>query len=419
MPKAFMKSKFFACQRHAVNHLKYLDKQGALFSPMGTVALQDALQQTAACEKSIKWRMIFSLQEEDAQRLGIDRNFMQQLVTAQKAEWAKAYNISPENLVLYASFHDVAHHPHLHIVMYSKNVCEGYVVQSKDKTQGEAFKRSRETVKGSIANAIFKDDLHELLVNKSHQRTELNRAAEKLLLSMGKSEHNVSPEIVYGMEVLSKQLEKVGGKHQYGYLPPDIKTQVDDLLRTIIEHDSALQRLFTEYRETQKSLTETYMDSKITMAKKLEKWDMTFFSPTKGEDTARHNIIIKAADNLRSMERYKEKDFHQSNSSTEQQKAENQEPNEIPNIVKSSDVFAPTATPYASHSESHHTEYTFKTNMAAARNLLYEVGRTINTDTRRLMQAMPPSAAKPKKIRVKKIQKEKNIEVEPIDIGGK
>ncbi|MEG1926047.1 MAG: hypothetical protein RR415_09900, partial [Ruthenibacterium sp.] len=141
--------------------------------------------------------------------------------------------------------------------------------------------------------------------------------------------------------------------------------------------------------------------------------------PTKGEDTARHNIIIKAADNLHSMERYKEKDFHQSNSSTEQQKAENQEPNEIPNIVKSSDEFTPTATPYASHSESHHTEYTFKTNMAAARNLLYEVGRTINTDTRRLMQAMPPSAAKPKKIRVKKIQKEKNIEVEPIDIGGK
>ena len=308
MPKAFFKSQFFKSQAHVLNHLAYLHEQSPLFSGTSNIPLETAQQRVSTFDKSCKWWFVFSLNRTDADRLQIDREYFQQLLESQKAIWAKAYNIPLERLHIYASYHDLDHHPHVHVVLHGEHPSDGYVVCRNGQSLGDAFKHCRQTVKSSIANEIFRADSETLKKDHSQQRQELNKELDRLLLEIGHSSHPIHPDIQRATQQLATQLADLSGKHLYGYLPPDLKQQVDEILETIIKKDVQLGKLFGAYKSThRKMISDLYVDSTITLDQKMVGWEKRFFHPAKGDDTRRHNIILQAAEALAAPDRERNK----------------------------------------------------------------------------------------------------------------
>ena len=299
MPRAFFKSQFFKSQNHVLNHLAYLHAQSPLFSGTSNIPLETAQQMVSTFDKPCKWWFVFSLNRTDADRLQIDREYFQQLLESQKAIWAKAYNIPLERLHIYASYHDLDHHPHVHVVLHGEHPSDGYVVRRNGQSLGDAFKQCRQTVKSSIANEIFRADSETLKKDHSQQRQELNKELDRLLLEIGHSSHPIHPDIQRAMQQLSTQLAALPGKHVYGYLPADLKQQVDNLLEEAIKKDTQLAGMFETYKTTHRAMIDyLYVDSPITLDQKMADWENKFFHPVKGDDTRRHNIILQAAEAL-------------------------------------------------------------------------------------------------------------------------
>lgn len=299
MPRAFFKSQFFKSQNHVLNHLAYLHAQSPLFSGTSNIPLETAQQMVSTFDKPCKWWFVFSLNRTDADRLQIDREYFQQLLESQKAIWAKAYNIPLERLHIYASYHDLDHHPHVHVVLHGEHPSDGYVVRRNGQSLGDAFKHCRQTVKSAIANEIFRTDSENLKKDRSQQRQELNKELEKLLLEIGRSTHPVHPDIQVAIQQLSTQLATLPGKHVYGYLPADLKLQVDNLLEEVIKKDAQLAGMFETYKTTHRTMIDhLYVDSPITLDQKMAALENKFFHPAKGDDTRRHNIILQAAEAL-------------------------------------------------------------------------------------------------------------------------
>lgn len=192
MLRVFYKSAFFKSLAHCQRHLEYLDKQGPLFDGKHEVSLHQAREAAEQFADAPKWWFVYSLDRDDQQRLQVDRGYFQDLMEAQKALWAKAYNIPPDRLHICASFHDVAHHPHIHVVLHGETASDGFIVQRKGQTLGEAFCRCRETVKSAITNEIYREDTQHLKVEKNEQRKNMNQELGKILLEIGRSSHPVS-----------------------------------------------------------------------------------------------------------------------------------------------------------------------------------------------------------------------------------
>ena len=297
MLRVFFKSGFFKSNAHALRHLEYLNKQGRLFNGTREVDLETQKTDAEKFPETPKRWFVYSLTREDQQRLEIDRGYFQDLMEAQRLVWAKAYNIPPDRLHICASFHDVAHHPHIHVVLHGETPSDGYIVQRKGQELGEAFKRCRETVKGAITQEIYRGDTEGIKADKGRHRQQLNAQLEKLLLEIGKTSHCISPDIRETLVALAGELAVLPGKHQYGYLPPQLKTQVDTMLQELVATDPSLRELFELYRKNQSELVKhQYVGKEATLAKKMKEWEEAFFHPAKGEDTRRHNLIIQAAE---------------------------------------------------------------------------------------------------------------------------
>ena len=74
------------------------------------------------------WGLIFSLTREDADRLGYNSaEEWTNLLRSRRNDIAKEMNIAPENLRWYAAFHNSETHPHVHMLVWSKNPKEPYL----------------------------------------------------------------------------------------------------------------------------------------------------------------------------------------------------------------------------------------------------------------------------------------------------
>ena len=193
-----------------------------LFSEADTTDLKAAKAELEAHNGKV-WTFIFSLRREDAERLGYNKAAAwQNLLKQESVSIAEAMRIQTDDFRWYAAYHDEGHHPHVHMMAWSAEPKKGYLTR-----EGIAVMRSKMT------NAIFHEEMKELYIKKDAAYKEsVQIARDTLLTRITAMEHSgcADPVIEQKLWELSQTLEQIDGKHVYGYLPKEVKVQMDEIV---------------------------------------------------------------------------------------------------------------------------------------------------------------------------------------------
>ena len=245
MPKLIQKSSYSNCVRATayaeyiatrenvellnytgyIAHRPHAERLGAhgLFGEEPQVDLNAVLDEISHYQGRV-WKIIFSLERADAARLGYDHAMpWRDLLMAHQNEIATAMKIPPSDLRWYAAFHDEAHHPHIHMMIWSKDPDHAYL-----------NKNGIEKIRSSLTNSIFQQEMLQLYKSKDISYKELVASAKVTmneLVAQMKRGVCCSPAIEQKMVMLVTELENVKGKKQYAYLPKDTK----ELVRSIVD----------------------------------------------------------------------------------------------------------------------------------------------------------------------------------------
>lgn len=200
------------------------------------------------------WTAIISLKREDASRLGYnDLKQWKSLVRSKQNDLAKHLKIDPDNFKWYGAFHDESHHPHIHLVMYAKDGKQGYLNQT-----------SMDAIRSSFAREIFKDDLLHIYQKQTQARDDLKLTSKEYIQDQIQNinQHfQANLRIEEKLVLLSKKLETIKGKHQYGYLPKPIKQIVDDIVNEVSVEPN-IQKLFDLWHQQRQEVLNTYSSKK-------------------------------------------------------------------------------------------------------------------------------------------------------------
>lgn len=196
------------------------------------------------------WTPIVSLRREDAARLGYDNAANWKALLQKHADaFAKNLKIDPADLVWYAAFHNEAHHPHIHMLCYSRQPCGGYL--TRDGIRG---------IKSVLARDIFRQDLVSVYQRQTLHRDETAQAAGEVL-----REHitqlvdgTLHSETLLGMmEALAGRLRFHGGRMAYGYLRPPLKQMVDGIVEELAK-EPRVAAAYGKWCEARREVQATY-----------------------------------------------------------------------------------------------------------------------------------------------------------------
>lgn len=198
-----------------------------LFGEADTTDLKAAKAELDAHDGKV-WTFIFSLRREDAERLGYNKAAAwRNLLKQESAAIAEAMRIQTDDFRWYAAYHDEGHHPHVHMMVWSTEPKKGYLTRD-----GIAVMRSKMT------NTIFHEEMKELYIKKdAAYKDSIQTAKESLLMCIGmlESSESADPVIEQKLRELSQALEQADGRHVYGYLPKEVKAQVDEIVERLAQ----------------------------------------------------------------------------------------------------------------------------------------------------------------------------------------
>ena len=242
------------------NHVDYIASRPRV-QKLGTHGLFTAdddplvLSQVAdevAHHPGVVWLPIISLRREDTARLGYDNaERWRKLLSAHAMDMAKAMKIPDAQFRWYAAFHDESHHPHVHMVCYSADGKSGFLTK-----QGIA------DIKSMLAKEIFQQDLVAIYQRQTQRRDELTEDAGKVMAQLVTEMQTGTVEnqrIQQLMVELAQRLQHCSGKKQYGYLPPAVKSLVDEVV-TELEKDPRIAAAYDLWYQEREEVLRTYKD---------------------------------------------------------------------------------------------------------------------------------------------------------------
>lgn len=210
----------------------------------------DEVAEEVNAHNGIVFTHILSLRREDAERLGYNNaHAWKDLVRRNVAEIAEAHNISLSNLQWYAGFHNKDHHPHIHLVVYSK-----------DGKQGWITKKTIEDMRRLFGNDIFRNEQYKLFQIETQQRDLVKERVRDLIEDVF-SMYPVSWEMQYLFETLRQQLKNHSGKKVYGYLPKGIKETVNKIVAEFAK-DEDVAELYAEWNKINREKLFLYYEKK-------------------------------------------------------------------------------------------------------------------------------------------------------------
>ncbi len=195
---------------------------------------------------------ILSLRREDAERLGFDsalrwRDFLR----GQTQTIAENLKIPLNHLRWYAAFHNEGYHPHLHMIAYSTVPGEGYLTE-----------KGVEKIRSVFANEIFQQDLLCTYQKQTEYRDQLRSQGRGSVAEIVKqinsgSLHNERIEAL--LVQLSDKLSRTSGKKVYGYLKPEVKAIVNEIV-VELSRDKRIKKLYDLWYEQRENVLRTYTD---------------------------------------------------------------------------------------------------------------------------------------------------------------
>ena len=223
-----------------------------LFTDDGVPIVLSNVQKEIAESNSNIWTHIISLKREDVERLGYNNaKAWMNLIRSQRNMIAENMKIAPENFKWYAAFHNEGHHPHIHMIAYSKKPNEAYLTE-----------KGIENIKSNLAKVIFRQDLISIYQKQTEHRDKLRAEARDIvedLVSKINSEIYISASVQHKLLELADRLSKTKGKKVYGYLKPDVKAIVDSIVDEL-SNDDRIKKLYALWYEQKENTIRTYTD---------------------------------------------------------------------------------------------------------------------------------------------------------------
>jgi hypothetical protein len=251
-----------------------------LFGDGGGPVILDRVMDEVKNHPGNVWTHIISLRREDAERLGYDNvAAWQKLLQSQRNTIAAAMNIAPGNFRWYAAFHDKEHHPHIHLVAWSAKPSEPWLSE-------EGIGK----IKASLAKQIFKNDLLQIYERQTEHRDALRQEGRVLAAQVIKeinSGNYDNPVVEDLLMKLARRLQNLSGKKVYGYLPPDVKATVDQIVDELAK-DDRIAKLYDLWYEQRQAVVSTYTDKPVERLPLSQNDD---FKPVK-------NALIEEAMNI-------------------------------------------------------------------------------------------------------------------------
>lgn len=226
------------------------EKRGAhgLFSAGEEKIFLSKVAREVAAHEGIVWTNILSITRKDAERLGYETGeAWRTLLKANTHLMADAMKIPAGDLIWYAAFHNEAHHPHIHMVAYSKG---------KEPYLSEA---GIQKMKSAFAREIFREDLLPLYAMQTERREAIGKETEKMISEI-LSAPAKNPVLIAKFTELSERLKSVKGRKVYGYLPGSLRKLTDEILTELSKED-ALAACYAAWQEGQRSIENIYQDA--------------------------------------------------------------------------------------------------------------------------------------------------------------
>lgn len=229
-----------------------LGKHG-LFSQTDDKIDLDKVADDVANHNGIVWTHVISLKREDAERLGYNNaDRWKKQVRKNMIEIAKAHNIQPSDIQWYAAFHNTTHHPHIHLLVYSKS------------GQGYLTNKGIESMRSAFGNDIFRNEQYKLLEKQTEYRNKLKDEFDELFENVLDDSNYIfepTPQLFNLILELRTQLDNCNGKKIYGYLPKRIKDTVNNILTELMK-DKNLSELYAKWNEINNQKLSLYHDNK-------------------------------------------------------------------------------------------------------------------------------------------------------------
>ena len=266
-------------------YLKYMgtrprvEKQGShgLFTTAGEPVVLSRVTQELDAHQGPVWTLILSLRREDAQRLGFDSAARwMDLLRSQAGTLAQGLKIAPNHLKWYAAFHNEGHHPHVHLIAYSTKPGEGFLT-----------KQGMEKIRSALAQEIFRQDLVSVYERQTSHRDELRRVGREKVaglvqqISGGACENPLLESL---LRELAGKLSKVKGKKVYGYLRPELKALVNQIVDEFAR-DEHIAQLYDLWYQDKQAARNVYDERPIERVPLSENPD---FKPVR-------NAVVQAA----------------------------------------------------------------------------------------------------------------------------
>lgn len=225
-----------------------------LFSQTDDKIDMDEIADEVSNHEGILWTHVISLRREDAERLGYNNaDAWKELVRRNALQIAEAHKIEPSQLQWYGAFHNTTHHPHIHLIVYSKDTKQGYLTN-----------KGIENMRGVFAKDIFRNEMYLAFTLETQIRDEVRAETKKRideLLRDTETPTSASEEIQNLYVRLTSQLSDYKGKKVYGYLPKNIKQTVDSIVAELAK-DERIAELYYECNKANREKLSVYYDKK-------------------------------------------------------------------------------------------------------------------------------------------------------------
>ena len=229
-----------------------LGKHGLFSQTDDPIDLNKAAEEVSSHEGYI-WTHIVSLHREDAERLSYNNaEAWKSLVRRNVTTIAEAHKIPLSDLKWYAAFHDTGHHPHIHLMVYSKGQ-EGYL-----------SKQSIDSLRSCFGNDIFQQEQYHLFQLQTGLREDIKEKSEQKirdLIAQAETESAPDEQLQFLFVKLRKQLDQHKGKKVYGYLPKQIKATVNEIVAQL-STEPAIAELYKEWNKVNREKLSLYYENK-------------------------------------------------------------------------------------------------------------------------------------------------------------